>query len=52
MHPDTKLTEIQVRLIKKLYNKKISMRKIAKMFNVSHVTIYNIIHNKKWKNIN
>jgi hypothetical protein len=46
----SKLTKNDVLFIRQNTNK-YSMRKLAKMFNVSYGTIYPIIHNKTWKHI-
>ena len=49
-HGQSKLTNDNVLFIRQNTNK-YSMRKLAKMFNVSYGTIYPIIHNKTWKHI-
>jgi len=46
-----KLTEAQVFEIKKSLLKKKSMRSIAKEHGVSHQTIFNIAHGKKWAHV-
>lgn len=49
--PWSKLTENNVREIKNLLSKNISMQKIADIFNVKIVAIFDIKHNKTWKHI-
>lgn len=45
-----KLSDEQVEQIKELHNNGISNRKIAKMFNVNHQTINDLINGKYYKN--
>ena len=48
-NPKTKLTEIQVLEIRRIYNEdKISQAKLAKMYDVSQCTIFNVLNNKYW----
>jgi hypothetical protein len=50
-HYNVKLTEDQVREIKKLLKEKVSQSKLGKKFNVSPSTIQNIADGKTWKHI-
>ena len=45
-----KLNDNQVEQIRELHNNGVSTRKIAKMFNVSHQTINDLINEKNYKN--
>lgn len=50
-HGNTKLTEKKVESIRALYaTKKISQRKIARMFMMGNTAISNIVRNKTWRN--
>lgn len=48
---NSKLTEDQVREIKKLLRDGVSGPKIAKMFNVNHTAIYSIKNGKTWRHV-
>lgn len=47
-HPDTKLSDEQVRQIRTLVSEGYSERKLAKMFNVSRISITNAKRGYKW----
>lgn len=47
----SKLNDLDVLEIRRLYNEKISSRKLCKIFNVSKTNILNIINRKTWKHI-
>lgn len=47
----SKLTDLDVLEIRRLYNEKISSRKLCKIFNVSKTTILYIVNRKTWKHI-
>jgi predicted DNA-binding protein YlxM (UPF0122 family) len=51
-HPNSKLTEQDVRKIRKLYKEKIPVIKISNQYpHVSYSTIVDVVKNKSWKHI-
>lgn len=50
-HPNSKLSEQKVILIKKLILQKVSGRKIAKQFGVGNSTIYHIMAGDNWSHV-
>lgn len=51
-NPRAKLTEKEVRVIRKLYTQgKLDGVQLAKKFKVNHVTIYGILNGRLWKHI-
>ena len=51
IHPNAKLTTANILEIRSLYESGISQSKIAKMFNINQVSVYNIVHKKTWKHV-
>jgi group I intron endonuclease len=47
----SKLNNLDVLEIRKLYNEKISSRKLSKIFNISKTNILSIVNKKTWKHI-
>lgn len=46
--PNVKLTESEVRRIRKLYTKGITQAELSRMFGVERGTVWNIVHRKTW----
>ena len=50
-HYRAKLTAEDVKLIRELYNEKVTIRDIAEKFNVSHHTVHQAATYKTWKHV-
>jgi len=50
-HYRAKLTADDVRLIRELANEKVTIRKIAETFGVSHHTVHQAVTYKTWKHV-